>query len=462
MHTSDNTPTEIIPTPPVFENEQIPLPAETTTGVNPDSSSTVVKKRQWVFTKNTGKIIFAGVLALALSLVPAFSLTSAAFLLTATNRWVLETNWDIVNQISLEIWASGFLSAYTLGGTNLRVTPLLLTLATLMMLIFFTRNVTAKNWWEAALTPLTFAVSGSALAGLGLTYAHINTTISGIWLIAAVAWILSWRSYCTEAELHPYLQTLNNSWKTVKTWAYALTLTALGGLGVANYLAWQRILDIHQLLNASSGDTIVIVIAQLLFLPNFLLGILSYYSGAGVYAATDTLITPGKAMVTPIPAVPELGIIPHTPLGWWVLLIPISMALTVGILTALKKPLQTWKEFFINWGLSTVLFAGGVALFSWISQLHYGAGRLALIGPNWSWLTLLITVQISGGYFAGYGGYRLLAEFSRGRNTAEENTVAESAELEITVQELPDLDSVIAAQNAEETVETAESDTELK
>ncbi|MDO5060809.1 MAG: DUF6350 family protein [Actinomycetaceae bacterium] len=347
-------------------------------------------------TKTHWKLGFAAILTFAVSLVPAFAVTAAAFIFTASNRWVLETNWDTVNQISLEIWAAGFLSPVTLGATTFRFTPLLITFFTLLALILITRNSGAESWLQASVVPAGFAILSTLLSIAFVTYVSLVPTIIGIWALAFFAWLATVRYWPQRPKWWEKLAPFRLAPAQLRVWS----LTTLGGaslaLLVANYLGWQRITGIHELLNASTADTVVIIFAQLLFLPNALAATSAWYSGAGFYTAADALQTPTQAVILPIPAIPELGAIAQAPVGNWVIFLPVGLGLVAGLGLAWLHRAHSLTEILSSYLVSLPIFAALVTFIMWASTGTYGSGRLNLLGPNWLPAGLYLSLEIAG------------------------------------------------------------------
>ncbi|EEH64115.1 hypothetical protein HMPREF0044_0586 [Gleimia coleocanis DSM 15436] len=468
MLNSDNTPTEIIATPPVYASQAARdvIAGKTTAESQTERRVVTIKP-----SKHHGRLIFAGVLALAITLMPAFALVSSSFIFTASNRWVLDTNWDTVNQISLEIWASTFFGAHTVSGVTFRATPLLLSLFNLAVLTAFVKLSRVKSVWELALTPLVFALSGTLLALTGLDYANKTQVLMGIWGIALLAWLLNWRSWLVDLTSYPYLQYLSRSLQTLRVWGIGVATAGLLGLAYANYAAWDRVSGIHELLNPSQADTVLIVLAQVFFLPNLVAAVGSWYSGAGTFSAADALVVPGATVVKPVPAIPEFGIIPQTSLGFWVVVFPILVGILVGLVWVWKQKETTLKEFLYSWLGATVLFAGVVALWMRLSAAIYGTARLSYIGPNWKLATLYLTLELAfGALLAGLAAHPAVWALANSRVTQTETPEVESEEIlenedsdtaenissegefltvieeEADLEELPDLDSVVEAE----------------
>lgn len=347
-------------------------------------------------TKTHWKMGFAAILAVAISLVPAFAVTAAAFIFTASNRWVLETNWDTVNQISIEIWAAGFLSPVTLGATTFRFTPLLITFFTLLALIIITRNSGAQSWLQASVVPAGFAILSTLLSIAFVTYVSLVPTIIGIWLLALLAWLVTVRYWPQRPKWWEKLAPLRLAPAQLRVWSSLSLGGALLALLVANYLGWQRITGIHELLNASTADTVVIIFAQLLFLPNALAATSAWYSGAGFYTAADALQTPTQAVILPIPAIPELGAIAQTPVGNWVIFLPVGLGLVAGFGLAWLHRAHPLKEILSSYLVSLPGFTILVTFIMWASTGTYGSGRLNLLGPNWLPAGLYLSLEIAG------------------------------------------------------------------
>lgn len=339
-------------------------------------------------------MLVGGVAALLISLIPAFAVTSAAFLFTASNRWVLDADWNVVNQISFEIWASSFLTPQTVGATTFRLTPLLLTALNLVALHLACKHSGAKNWLQAGAVALSFAVCSSLLAGFKVQHTHTLILIIGIWVSALLSWASTWRNWEERPQWWEKLEFAKLAPQQFTYWAGTLAVAALLGLVFANYRAWERVVGVHELLNASTADTLVIIGAQLLFLPNLLAAVSSWYSGAGVYIAEDALQTPQQVIVAPIPAIPEMAITPQTPVGMWVIVFPMLVGVVAGGLLAWKQAAHSLKTQALSAAVAAPAFYGLLTLTMYAASASYGNGRLSHVGPNWLLSGALLSLEI--------------------------------------------------------------------
>ncbi|MCS4485188.1 DUF6350 family protein [Gleimia sp. 6138-11-ORH1] len=414
-------------------------------------------------TKTHWKLLFGAVLAVMVSLIPAFAVTAAAFIFTASNRWVLETNWDTVNQISFELWALGFFAPAQVSEVGFRLTPLLITGLTLLTLVLVTRNTGAKTWLQAGIVPLGFSLLSTLLVISFAKYVNLLPTIFGIWLLAAFAWLITFQRWSERPPKWEIIQPYQLAVKHLKVWGLTLLTGTTLAVGIANYLGWQRVVGIHELLNASSADTVVIIFAQLLFLPNILATAGAWYSGAGFYTATDALQTPSQAIIMPIPAIPELGIIPQTPVGSWVIIFPIILGILAGGIIAWMQREYSLTEILKNYLVSFPLFASCLFFVMWASSGTYGSGRLSLLGPNWIPAGLYLTIELAGTSFlvmvllhqTTLERLKLLAVSSEEINLTQlEDSLAEneSAEL-LTDSEIAETTELLLLQSGELTEE---------
>lgn len=344
--------------------------------------------------ENYLRIIAGGLTALIISLVPAFGLASATFLLTASNRWVLETNWDTVNQISFEIWGASFLTPQRVGDLSFRLTPLLLTGLNLLVIHLATKHSGAKTWLHSGGVALSFAIAATILAAFKVQSADVAFLMVGIWLTALCGWVSTWRHWTKRPAWWQKLEFAKLAPQQFNYWLATLSVASLLALIAANYLAWDRVKGIHDLLNASTLDTVVIVCAQLLFLPNLLASVASWFSGAGTYTAADALQTPSQAIVAPIPAVPELGIAPQNPVGAWIILIPILVGLIGGCLLVWKQRSHSLRTQLTAYLVTAPALWVTLSFIFFNSTAQYGTGRLSLIGPNWLMGATFLTLEL--------------------------------------------------------------------
>ena len=161
---------------------------------------------------------------------------------------------------------------------------------------------------------------------------------------------------------------------------------ALSVLIIANFAS---ILGIYEGLQGGGGGSLSLTAAQLMFMPNFVMWVVSWFIGTGFALGTGSSVSPVGTDLGLVPALPILGAMPTNDLafGFLGLLVPLLAAFLAAwfIRPALLRALGTEVSF--RWISLTVLGIALVAgiligLLAWASGGAAGPGRLADVGPN--------------------------------------------------------------------------------
>lgn len=161
---------------------------------------------------------------------------------------------------------------------------------------------------------------------------------------------------------------------------------ALSILIIANFAS---ILGIYEGLQGGGGGSLILTAAQLMFMPNFVMWVVSWFIGTGFALGTGSSVSPVGTDLGLVPALPILGAMPTNDLafGFLGLLVPLLAAFLAAwfIRPALLRALGSDVSF--RWISLTVLGIALVAgiligLLAWASGGAAGPGRLADVGPN--------------------------------------------------------------------------------
>ena len=183
-------------------------------------------------------------------------------------------------------------------------------------------------------------------------------------------------------------------------WRASWALAVYGGLFLllSVIVSWSQIRGIHELLLPTSMvDSIMIVLAQLLFIPNAIVWALSWLSGPGFYLGSDALHSPTSAPVGPIPAIPLFGATPASAPGNWVVLALIVFGVALGVYLRLRKGSESLLDDLYQGGIAAVVIAAVYLVTSLGSAVVLGNGRLAFLGPRMSLSALCLFAEVALG-----------------------------------------------------------------
>lgn len=358
--------------------------------------------------------MFAAVLAVVVSwLVMALPVVLA---------WFVDTNSSVTLTqtlgVSVDIWAMAHRGAVEAGGVQIVFAPLVLTLIPLLACRYAVgqvmvdrqdRGVTGKvsragAAWRALggaeLTTffLAYVTAGallSSLAGLGQAPVLVASVLPGLLLIPLIAICLALASEHRRQTnpvivrgldwVHARIPVLLR--RGVRPAMESLGLLLVVGLviviGVV-VMQGERILTLHQALDAGIVGTSVLTAAQLAALPNLAVWAVAWTGGAGVQVGTAE-VTWAQSTTGDLPLIPILASLPEPgpmpPLLWLSAAVPVLLGCWLGWRVVAGAPrLATW------WTKTQIALAGtamlmlGFLVLAWLSSGGMTPGRLGLVG----------------------------------------------------------------------------------
>ncbi len=169
------------------------------------------------------------------------------------------------------------------------------------------------------------------------------------------------------------------------------------------------IISLYEQLQTGVAGGVALTIAQLAFLPNLVIWLMSWLVGPGFAIGTGSAVSPIGTALGPLPGVPLFGVIPAH--GYTFGLVGVLVPLLAGFVAAAL--LRATRKAQVDGApalLLTALGIGAVAgiqlgLLAWWSSGALGPGRLHDVGPN-PWLVgafaaVEVAVAASIGLLAG-------------------------------------------------------------
>ncbi len=189
-------------------------------------------------------------------------------------------------------------------------------------------------------------------------------------------------------------------------------------LAVNLAIHWADIAAVYQGLNSGALGGSVLTIAQLGFIPNFVLWTLAWASGAGFNLGVGSTVGPLGTAVAPVPAIPILGALPVGELSWGVvaMVVPVLAGVLGGwwFLREGENHFDEWLSIKVKarWftasastlalgavvGAAAGIFAGALA---WLSHGSAGLGRLTDLGPGFLWTGVWVAGEVAVGVVVG-------------------------------------------------------------
>ena len=182
-------------------------------------------------------------------------------------------------------------------------------------------------------------------------------------------------------------------------WISLVTMIGLGSLILAASLTFhfQLVVDLTQVVEPGVFGGLVLLLGQILYLPNMALASLAYVSGSGISIGEGTLLNPIVHRIDEIPAIPVLGAIPASGRGFALLLaIPVII---LGSFIA-KYGAQTYSDFTETKRFYLAAIAISLALLLLVARVTSGqllSANLPSVGPIWWALPIVVTTQLALG-----------------------------------------------------------------
>ena len=188
--------------------------------------------------------------------------------------------------------------------------------------------------------------------------------------------------------------SLTGSWPS---WARAIPRAVLGAqltmlaagavaLTTALVLHFSRVVDLTVSLDAGLAGGIVLLVAQLAYLPNAVVWAASYTLGAGFSLGEGSVVAPASTQLGLLPSVPLLGALPSSGPGqlselWWLAAGVLAGAVAAWLVVR-ARPAARFDETSLVGGLSGLLAGLVFVALAWASRGDLGGQRLAGLGPR--------------------------------------------------------------------------------
>ena len=243
---------------------------------------------------------------------------------------------------------------------------------------------------------LSYASGGYllALTALGETVsAPFYIAIPILFLVSAVSAFLISGAMPKHALQFPWQRALRIIWIAI------VALIGFGALVLTGSLIYHFdvVLDLTRVVEPGIFGGLVLLLGQLLYLPNIAIASLGYLSGAGLTVGEGSLLSPFIHRIDEIPAIPILGALPVSSnlftFGLALFVVAIgAMIARYGIET--YSDISETKRFYI----AATLIAFSLLLF--IARISSGqllSTNLPSVGPIWWALPIVITAQFALG-----------------------------------------------------------------
>ena len=182
-------------------------------------------------------------------------------------------------------------------------------------------------------------------------------------------------------------------------WISCVALIGFSSLVVAASLIYhfEVVLNLTRVIEPGVFGGLVLLMGQLLYLPNVAISALSYISGSGISIGTGSLLSPFIHRIDEIPAIPILGALPVKE-NLYVLVLSITI-IAIGSLMA-RYAVSTYsdfsetKRFFLS---ATLISLFLLLVLARLSSGQLLSSNLQSIGPVWWAMPLVVTAQFALG-----------------------------------------------------------------
>ncbi|MEY4040051.1 MAG: hypothetical protein RLZZ52_919 [Actinomycetota bacterium] len=142
--------------------------------------------------------------------------------------------------------------------------------------------------------------------------------------------VVGWASGLSQ-QVRVVLATAVRGGVIVATSVIAFSAITLAILIIGNF---STILGLYEGLQGGGGGSLILTAAQLMFMPNFVIWVASWFIGTGFALGTGSLVSPVGTDLGLLPSLPVLGALPTADMafGFLGLLVPIAAAFIAGLM----------------------------------------------------------------------------------------------------------------------------------
>jgi hypothetical protein len=237
---------------------------------------------------------------------------------------------------------------------------------------------------------LTFATF-YALLTTGLAFASRSTSISPQWYLAPVfAFLIAlFATMTVGVRLAP-----SRALRTASRILALILGTSLIAVSILIWVNFSQIKDITISLQPGIFGGILLLLLNILYLPNAAIALAAYFSGTGLAVGAGTIVSPWWYELGQIPALPLLGILPvnRQPLA----LFGIAFFIAIGVLLAYLA-----DGFELSGYLQTFIFViAGLTLLSYLGSGSLITAEMGAVGVSIWKFALSIFIEIGLGFLA--------------------------------------------------------------
>lgn len=380
---------------------------------------------------NRRTTFLTALLETALALVSSLG----ALLLPLTLLWMLENtsnlDWSVTLRTAADIWLLGHgvpvvISAATISGVKFASFAITILPTGLTALILFSAYrlgrklaATSSLWpgWAASAAvyfPMSFLVVSLAHNKSAYPVEWLGTFLPSIVFVGVVVLTSLFAKPAALVLSHQFVEAnervivrerLNRLFDSLGWVVRVVAVPALrAGTGVVASLIgvsalsislllafnWISAIRLYEGMQLSVFGVILVTLAQLALLPNFVVMGAAWFTGAGFSIGAGSLVSPFGTQLGPIPSVPLFAALPvgQSPLALAAIAVPLVAAFAATV--AIKKYADELRFEFatafnaaLTLGISIAVVAAiEMAMLTWMTAGAVGPGRLQTFGAN--------------------------------------------------------------------------------
>ena len=203
-------------------------------------------------------------------------------------------------------------------------------------------------------------------------------------------------------------------------------------LACALLTSLSAIAHLQHVLDPGLTGNVVLILVQVLLLPNAVVWVAAFLAGPGFAVGAATSVTPAAAVVGPLPALPMIAALPAPgTLPSWaygLLAVPFLAGACLGVSVGRRADHGRGPRASVRTALDAVgasaLAGAGMAVVCWLSAGSAGPGRLSDTGPHPIVTGTIFAAELAVGAFAGLLVVSLIGRVARGRASTSPDQAA--------------------------------------
>ncbi|WP_022910770.1 DUF6350 family protein [Aestuariimicrobium kwangyangense] len=308
-----------------------------------------------------------------------------------------------VLRTSTRFWLLGYFAPATLADVTVTLTPLGLSLAMAVVTTWLggwaagvARRAADEELSQrergrivartAGLFTLSHVVMVMVASFAVASGEHTARALIGSVLLAGGSAVLGAGRAC---EWHPLLDL--PMWARALPRAVGVAMLTMVGCGAAALFVQlvrrrHEVEALHLALGAGAVGGVLVLLLQLLWLPNLVVWMSAWALGAGFSLGDGSTVSPAANQTGLLPGIPVLAAVPASgagPVGtWWWLASGVLAGALAALVILRARPRARFDETALVGGLAGVLAGVGMVALGWLSMGDLGSNRLTGLGPR--------------------------------------------------------------------------------